>query len=209
MKQVIFVRHGETLSNVNMTVQGADDTLTDTGHQQASQLAGRLSGIEFDVLISSDYVRARETAEATSVITKKEIELSKLFREVKRPETMVGVLRASAEYQDFLSNQFDDTKLSVTKSPEAEYLSDVIARVIEAKKYIEERPERVLLIVTHGHFLRAFTAYILSNNTLNTAIYESVGDTLMMDNTGITSFIIDGDDWKLKTWNDLAHFAEQ
>src|SRR5579863_9929190 len=63
--RIILVRHGETEANLRKCFGDSDDVpLTDAGRLQARELAFRLSR-EFcpEVLVSSEFVRARQTSE--------------------------------------------------------------------------------------------------------------------------------------------------
>ena len=60
---IAFVRHGETPPNrAGLLLGRVDPALTDVGREQAEQLAGRLSALAPEVVISSPLERARETA---------------------------------------------------------------------------------------------------------------------------------------------------
>jgi 2,3-bisphosphoglycerate-dependent phosphoglycerate mutase len=64
--QVTFLRHGESVGNLEDRHQGhADFPLTEKGHAQAYALAERwqVEGVTFDRAISSPLLRARQTAE--------------------------------------------------------------------------------------------------------------------------------------------------
>jgi broad specificity phosphatase PhoE len=66
-KHILLIRHGLTDDNVAGIIQGHQQTsLNETGFQQARSLARRLgaSGLELDALVSSDLLRAMQTAEA-------------------------------------------------------------------------------------------------------------------------------------------------
>jgi probable phosphoglycerate mutase len=63
MTDLIFIRHGETDWNRQLRFQGHIDVpLNPTGHEQAQRLAQALADERFDLLISSDLQRARQTA---------------------------------------------------------------------------------------------------------------------------------------------------
>lgn len=64
MTDLLFIRHGQTDWNLQQRFQGqADPPLNATGHGQAARLAQRLAAERFDLLISSDLLRARQTAQ--------------------------------------------------------------------------------------------------------------------------------------------------
>lgn len=63
MTELLFIRHGETDWNRQGRFQGQIDVpLNDTGHAQAERLAARLAAERYDLLFSSDLLRARQTA---------------------------------------------------------------------------------------------------------------------------------------------------
>ncbi len=72
MGQIFFVRHGQTLWNVENKICGATDiALTDRGRQQADETGRKIlsEGITADEILCSPLSRARETAERISKIT--------------------------------------------------------------------------------------------------------------------------------------------
>ena len=76
MGQMYFVRHGETIWNVQNKICGATDiALTERGHSQAIELGKRLAqemaegNITIDEILYSPLIRAADTAHHISVIT--------------------------------------------------------------------------------------------------------------------------------------------
>lgn len=62
--EFVFIRHGQTDWNLEHRFQGqSDPPLNDTGKRQAVRLAQRLASEPADHLVSSDLLRARQTAE--------------------------------------------------------------------------------------------------------------------------------------------------
>lgn len=61
---LVLVRHGESTWNELRLVQGQNDDarLTDRGRQQAVEVAKEFTSKDFDLIVSSDLRRARETA---------------------------------------------------------------------------------------------------------------------------------------------------
>lgn len=67
-----FVRHGETIWNVENKICGATDiALTEKGHQQAIETGEKIlaEGIQADMILTSPLIRAAETARHISEIT--------------------------------------------------------------------------------------------------------------------------------------------
>lgn len=82
MSYVYFVRHGETIWNVENKICGATDiALTDLGHQQAIDTGKKIleQGIKADEILYSPLVRAKDTAihisEITGIPAREEIRL--------------------------------------------------------------------------------------------------------------------------------------
>ena len=69
---VYFVRHGQTIWNVENKICGATDiALTKTGHEQAVETGKKIleEGIQADEILYSPLIRARDTALHISEIT--------------------------------------------------------------------------------------------------------------------------------------------
>ena len=72
MRNLYFVRHGQTIWNVENKICGATDiALTEEGHRQAEELGEeiRRQGIKADVILYSPLIRAADTARHISEIT--------------------------------------------------------------------------------------------------------------------------------------------
>ncbi len=72
MDHFYFVRHGETVWNVENKICGATDIeLTERGHQQAIETGHKIleMGIKADIILTSPLIRAKETARHISEIT--------------------------------------------------------------------------------------------------------------------------------------------
>ena len=72
MDHFYFIRHGETVWNVENKICGATDIeLTQRGHEQAIETGNKIleQGITADVILTSPLIRAKETARHISEIT--------------------------------------------------------------------------------------------------------------------------------------------
>ena len=63
MKHIYFIRHGETAKNRGRIHQGPEEPLTERGREQVRDAIIFLRNQNIDTLVSSNYVRARETAD--------------------------------------------------------------------------------------------------------------------------------------------------
>ena len=78
---VHLVRHGETPFNAARILQHPDTPLSERGVMQAERVARRLAGCGLAAILTSDYARARATAEAIHAATGAPIEVEPLLRE--------------------------------------------------------------------------------------------------------------------------------
>ena len=72
MGHIYFIRHGQTVWNVENKICGATDiALTDKGHEQAIETGRRIlkEGIKADLILYSPLIRAADTAKHISEIT--------------------------------------------------------------------------------------------------------------------------------------------
>ncbi len=73
MNHFYFVRHGETVWNVENKICGATDIeLTEKGHDQAIEAGRKIleMGVTADLIITSPLIRAKETARHISEVTR-------------------------------------------------------------------------------------------------------------------------------------------
>jgi probable phosphoglycerate mutase len=78
---LLLIRHGETVGNASRTVQLPDDPLSARGLAQAECLARRLTTAGIAHIVSSDFARARSTAEALRRHTGAPLSIEPLLQE--------------------------------------------------------------------------------------------------------------------------------
>ena len=79
--KVHLVRHGETPLNAARILQHPDTPLSERGVAQAGRVAQRLADAGIRAILTSDYARARATAEAIRTATGASLEIEPLLRE--------------------------------------------------------------------------------------------------------------------------------
>jgi broad specificity phosphatase PhoE len=146
---ILLVRHGETASNAARILQTPDIPLSERGLAQAERLAKRLAGLGVAAILTSDYARARMTAERVRASTGAPLEEWPELR-----ERNFGALRGRA----YAELGFDPFAPDYAP-PEGESWAVFHARTAEAWPRILARARALrgnLAVITHGLVVRAF-----------------------------------------------------
>lgn len=207
-KRVYFVRHGETDANVGLLLQGPDEPLNERGLKQAENIAERSKGITFEKIISSDHVRAQQTAHAIATANNREYESSPLFGETRPASQFFRVPVSSPEVQKSYELRFENRHDPEWHFADEENVHEILKRAEEALKSLEVDPSSEILVVTHGLFLRTLVMKIILRDKLDPDSWYATSGVLKTSNTGITVCELVNDQWHVLTWNDHAHFAE-
>lgn len=205
-KIIYFVRHGQTEGNISDTIQDLTDTLSPEGEIQAEKIAARAVNLDFETILSSDAVRAKQTAEIIAKRTGHTVSHHEVFREVIRPSSFVGTPRLSDEFQEFEKEwrgHFDGE----WRHSDEETIVEFFKRIVASIALLEERKEQKILVVTHGYFLRALMIYILNGKKFIPETYYSMLIATRGENTGLTICFEQEGKWILLTWNDHAHLG--
>lgn len=206
--RIYFVRHGESVLNVLRSHQSSEDALTDRGRSQAEFVAKRFKEIDIDVIISSDYVRARETSAIISQMINKEVVFTELARERRTPTEFHGKRiddpSIQAAHQLIRENSHDPDY----HYADEENFNDIKNRARKLLEYLESRPEENLLVVLHGGILRYLILMVIPGANLEPSDFRKLYDAFWLDNAGITVCEQHDNKWKLMTWNDRAHLGE-
>jgi probable phosphoglycerate mutase len=146
--EVWLVRHGETeWSRDHRHTSTTDLPLTDHGVEVARELAGRLAGVDFDLVLTSPRLRARRTAELAGV--------ADATVEDDLVEWDYG------DYEGVTTAQIRESVPGWTvwthPTPGGETPEQVTERLDRVVSRVREVTGRTLLF-GHGHALRALTA---------------------------------------------------
>jgi len=219
MKTVYFVRHGESTANIGHPVyQGETSELTEQGREQAQFIAKRCKNLRVDALFASTATRARQTAACIAEEIRKEVEVNELFTERKIPKELFGRSTTDPEavaMEDEWMMSFFQENLRVGSG---ENFSDLKERALQALEYLLQRPEKHIVVATHGFFLHMIIALVTLGDSLTPAEFNRIAPAVWVDNTGLTRIEyrdqvftrIDGKrhkGWVLRVWNDHAHLG--
>ena len=158
---LILIRHGETLWNTQLRMQGSlDSDLTKKGESQIKALGEWMKEVPFDYLYCSDSGRARKTAEAISKYTGNTLYFDKRLREKD-----LGIFEGLTS--DEARERYPET-FQLFKTAGANYVIDqgestqqLLDRALEAIEGIRIRhPKKVAVLVTHGGVVRVLMKHL-------------------------------------------------
>ncbi len=155
-RRVVFWRHGRTEWNVANRFQGATDVaLDEVGLAQAAAAAPAIARMSPDVIVSSDLVRARATAQVLADLVGVAVDEDAALRETDGGDWQ-GRSRAEIISRDealFLAWVAGHD----VRPPGGEARSEVVTRVIGAvaSHVAHLPPGGTLVVVSHGGAIRA------------------------------------------------------
>jgi alpha-ribazole phosphatase/probable phosphoglycerate mutase len=174
MKTVYFVRHGSTEGNEQGAYQHAHTPLSELGKRQAAFVAHRFERIPVDIVIASDMERAAETGRCIAERNRFPLVVEPLFHEILHPTILRGKGRDTPEALEimrFLAEHW--TNASVKHSDEENFF-DLKTRALRALDYLVARPERTLLVVTHGTFMCMLLGCMMAGEEVSPRLFERI-----------------------------------
>ena len=145
MTTLYFMRHGETVDNVNQIMQGqTQGELNERGILQAQELSEEWKDREINVIVSSDLKRAVDTAAIVAAPHGLEVVKTPLLRE--------------RDWGDFTGRYIPDLK-NEPFPDNVESLENLLSRAGEFITYVRETfPGKKVLAVGHGIINKAIQA---------------------------------------------------
>lgn len=211
MKNIYFIRHGESEGNIGPIRQTATTPLTEKGRVQAQFAAERCIRLPVDIIISSTMNRAKETSKIISEKISKPVTYSDLFVEKRRTSEELGKPK-----DDPIALMIKkETETNFTKPgwrfSDEENFDDLKSRALKALEYLGNQTDENILVVTHGAFLKILAACVILGENLTADECWRFIHTLNMENTGITVFKYNENSkntpWKIWIWNDHTHLG--
>ncbi len=192
LTRVVAIRHGETVWNAELRMQGQLDTaLSERGRWQAGRVAEALAGEGLEAVIASDLSRALDTARAIADSAKIEVEIDRGLR-----ERSFGIFEGYT-YAEIDERWPTDAARWRRHEPdfgpeEGETFRDFHERAVSAATRIAARHAgRSIAIVTHGGVLdclyraaaniplEAPRSWALGNAAINRLLYTPRGFALV------------------------------
>jgi len=200
MTRVVFIRHGQTLWNIEKREMGhLDSPLSEKGEEQAARLGDRLASIKFTQLYSSDLGRAIQTAQYIQNSTGKIIRTDTELRE-RNMGIFQGCTRSEmAERYPKEWNEYNSADKFDYVVPDGESQRQRYERSIRVfNRLADKHPEETIVLVSHGGILRGIFEYVLHLPPGN-------DDRFKRRNATYNVFVKDSGTWSLETWGDTSH----
>ena len=198
MTTFYLIRHGETEWNVKDLLQGTSDSpLTQKGINDAKKVAKNLSKIKFDLVFSSDLMRAKRTADIIALEHNLTVETNKLLR-----ERYFGHLEGKSndefrEWAKAFKDLTDKERFATKISEDIESDEEIATRLIQFIREIAiGNPEKIILAVSHGGILKSLLIH------LGFGTYKQIR---MIGNGGYVKLESDGTDFFIKEVKGLEY----
>lgn len=197
MKEIVFVRHAESQANLDGVWNGrSDGPLSAAGEESLDALGRRLSGWDFDVVMSSPLQRALRTARSFA----DEVEVDDAFIEMNLGEW------EGRRVEEIRSRHAEELRAAVTDRTipmgrTGESLEELGRRAIKAVDELAAAlgESQRAAVVTHGGFLQAVLHRHMAGRTHRVHAFNA--------NTGLTTIRWQYGSPRLATFNDAGHLG--
>ncbi len=200
MSTIIYlIRHGETYWNREQRLQGQlDSDLTDEGIRQVKSIAGKLNGICFDAIYSSDLKRAMHTAD---IISTNIINLPVVCDERLR-ERNFGVFQGytwaeiAKKYPAEAALEMSGDPMNQVPGGESKF--QLLTRAINFfSDIITKHDGKKILVISHGGIINVWTKHVLQ-------IPLEKPRRFSLDNAAVNIFEFNNGNWFIKAFGILS-----
>ncbi|WP_176008622.1 histidine phosphatase family protein [Paenalkalicoccus suaedae] len=198
MMIIYFVRHGESEGNKKAMIQGQSEyPLTQTGENQAKQVAQALHDVGASTIYTSDLARAKNTAKPIAALQGKKAVESTLLREV-----FLGPLENRTR-EDILTSYPHINQIVTSGVEGTETIEALTERChTQLKKWKKYHASETIIAVSHGGFISIFLMYLFAKEN-----WHTLHRPFRIGNTGITRVRIEGDNVYFDYVNNTSHLA--
>jgi 2,3-bisphosphoglycerate-dependent phosphoglycerate mutase len=164
MALVWLIRHGESEANAGFpTDEQANIKITERGYQQAQQVASCFSQ-KPSLIVTSPFLRTKQTAQPTidrfssTPQVEWQVEEFNYLATARRKNTTLAERKPMAEEYWQRNDPF------YVDGEGAESFAEMMSRVYNLQKQIQDIKEEFVAIFTHGMFMRAFLWSLIFNS---------------------------------------------
>ena len=204
---IYFVRHGQTMGNLAKRHQAEHTPLSSLGREQASNAAKEVAQLNPTHLISSNLVRAIETARPIAETTNLDITIEQNFAELFRPKYLHGKHHLSPQSIFYYALWFfgiENRKLA------GESYEHIRQRITVAKNILQRYPKNAtIVVVSHSVFINLFLAHLCRARALSVfSLLGFVSKIVRIPNGSITHVAYDSDAKEACKWSVVRKTTE-
>lgn len=192
MKHIYFVRHGQTLMNKKNIHQRPEEPLTDKGSKQAHEVALELKRKNIDTIISSPFVRARQTAEIIGAELHLPIIFDESVVEFRRPEGLYGRSHYTPSTLLYVWKLFTHRLDPHWNDDGAENMFAIRNRIRDVKRMVANTEGERIVVVSHSIFMDMFAQAVCADRELSFKEFVlGLFGAKKIKNTGVIAFQVD------------------
>ena len=196
--EIILIRHGETEWNSQQRMQGhSDSDLSSVGQAQIQALGQWMKNVPFDLIYSSDSLRAKQTAEAITQFSGHELKIDLRLRE-KNLGVFEGLTSEEARERHpevFRLFKTAGSKYVIDEGESTQQLQDRALEIVNEIRI--KHPEERVLLVTHGGFIR-----VVMKHSLGLSLETPT--RFLIRNTGVFRLVWE-DKWLVSQMGGVSH----
>ena len=196
--EIIFIRHGETEWNSQQRMQGhSNSDLSSVGQAQIQALGQWMKNVPFDLIYSSDSLRAKQTAEAITQFSGHELQFDQRLRE-KNLGVFEGLTSEEARERHpevFRLFKTAGSKYVIDEGESTQQLQDRALEIVNEIRI--KHPEERVLLVTHGGFIR-----VVMKHSLGLSLETPT--RFLIRNTGVFRLVWE-DKWIVSQMGGVSH----
>ena len=195
---MILIRHGETEWNSQKRMQGhSNSDLSLVGQAQIQALGQWMKNVPFDLIYSSDSLRAKQTAEAITQFSGHELQFDQRLRE-KNLGVFEGLTSEEARERHpevFRLFKTAGSKYVIDEGESTQQLQDRALEIVDEIRI--KHPEEHVLLVTHGGFIR-----VVMKHSLGLSLETPT--RFLIRNTGVFRLVWE-DKWIVSQMGGVSH----
>ena len=196
--EIILIRHGETEWNSQQRMQGhSNSDLSSVGQAQIKALGQWMKNVPFDIIYSSDSLRAKQTAEAITQFSGHELKIDLRLRE-KNLGVFEGLTSEEARERHpevFRLFKTAGSKYVIHEGESTQQLQDRALEIVDEIRI--KHPEERVLLVTHGGFIR-----VVMKHSLGLSLETPT--RFLIRNTGVFRLVWE-DKWIVSQMGGVSH----
>ena len=196
--EIILIRHGETEWNSQQRMQGhSNSDLSSVGQAQIQALGQWTKNVPFDLIYSSDSLRAKQTAEAITQFSGHELQFDQRLRE-KNLGVFEGLTSEEARERHpevFRLFKTAGSKYVIDEGESTQQLQDRALEIVNEIRI--KHPEERVLLVTHGGFIR-----VVMKHSLGLSLETPT--RFLIRNTGVFRLVWE-DKWFVSQMGGVSH----